>query len=245
VISEEAGQKEVWRSVDTGLEFPRFLSVRYLKDNVYQNNPQTIGVELNAAITVKIREIPKEACVRVTLKSTSVSESFLFEFYLNKNLGCVILREIDFHLKICWSIPCFVESMYVFEWLTILHDVCKFASNDVEAIWSIFWNEHDLYAKQPRLTETWGMIVQRLEFASNKCLEILWPLTRLNKIYTGSVFVGSPWTQTTINNKTMDLSKCYQRKLKSLLRRSETVLIVQSVTFLYIATWFTNISCSW
>ena len=29
----------------------------YLKDNVYENNPQTI-VELKAAITAKIREIP-------------------------------------------------------------------------------------------------------------------------------------------------------------------------------------------
>jgi hypothetical protein len=35
-----------------------------LKDNVYENNPQTIG-ELKAAITAKIREIPKEKCVRV------------------------------------------------------------------------------------------------------------------------------------------------------------------------------------
>jgi len=37
---------------------------RYLKDNVYQNNPQTIG-ELKAAITAKISEIPKEERVRV------------------------------------------------------------------------------------------------------------------------------------------------------------------------------------
>jgi hypothetical protein len=29
---------------------------------VYENNPQTIG-ELKAAITAKIREIPKEKCV--------------------------------------------------------------------------------------------------------------------------------------------------------------------------------------
>ena len=33
-------------------------------DNVYENNPQTIG-ELKAAITAKIKEIPKEECVRV------------------------------------------------------------------------------------------------------------------------------------------------------------------------------------
>ena len=47
-----------------GLESPGFLSVGYLKDNVYQNNPQMIG-ELKVAITAKISEIPKEECVRV------------------------------------------------------------------------------------------------------------------------------------------------------------------------------------
>jgi len=31
--------------------------------------------------------------------------------------------------------------------LTILHDVCKFASNAMEDIWNIFWKEHDFYAK--------------------------------------------------------------------------------------------------
>jgi len=48
----------------TGLKPPRFLSVGYLKDNVYQNNPQTIG-EVKAASAAKIREIPTEECVRV------------------------------------------------------------------------------------------------------------------------------------------------------------------------------------
>ena len=32
--------------------------------------------------------------------------------YLNKDWGCVILREIDFLLKICWSIP----SLHKFKW---------------------------------------------------------------------------------------------------------------------------------
>jgi hypothetical protein len=36
---------------------PYFYLWGYLKDNVYENNPQTIG-ELKAAITAKIREIP-------------------------------------------------------------------------------------------------------------------------------------------------------------------------------------------
>ena len=36
----------------------------YLKDNVYENNPQAIG-ELKAAITGKIRQIPKEECARI------------------------------------------------------------------------------------------------------------------------------------------------------------------------------------
>jgi hypothetical protein len=41
-----------------------FYLCGYLKDNVYENNPQTIG-ELKAAITAKIRDFPKEECVRV------------------------------------------------------------------------------------------------------------------------------------------------------------------------------------
>ena len=40
-------------------------------------------------------------------------------FYLNKNWGCVILREIDFLLKICWSIPCLHPSWKVHTWIEI------------------------------------------------------------------------------------------------------------------------------
>ena len=43
---------------------PDFHLWGYLKANVYENNPQTIG-ELKAAITGKIRQIPKEECMRV------------------------------------------------------------------------------------------------------------------------------------------------------------------------------------
>ena len=43
---------------------PYFYLWGYLKVNVYENNPETI-CELKAAITAKIREIPKEECVRV------------------------------------------------------------------------------------------------------------------------------------------------------------------------------------
>jgi len=38
--------------------------VGFLKDNVYQNNPQTIA-ELKAVITANTSEIPKEKYVRV------------------------------------------------------------------------------------------------------------------------------------------------------------------------------------
>ena len=38
-------------------------------------------------------------------------------FYLNKDWGCVILREIDFLLKICWSIPCLHLSWKVHTWI--------------------------------------------------------------------------------------------------------------------------------
>jgi hypothetical protein len=53
-----------WAVHSPDLNPPYFYLWGYLKDNVYENNPQTIG-ELKAAITAKIREIPKEECVRV------------------------------------------------------------------------------------------------------------------------------------------------------------------------------------
>ena len=40
-------------------------------------------------------------------------------FYLNKDWGCVILREIDFLLKICWSIRCLHSSWKVHTWIEI------------------------------------------------------------------------------------------------------------------------------
>ena len=41
------------------------------------------------------------------------TNEYLWAIYLNKVWGCVILREIDFLLKICWSIPCFHPSWKV------------------------------------------------------------------------------------------------------------------------------------
>ena len=46
-----------WAAHSPDLNPPYFYLWGYLKDNVYENNPQTIG-ELKAAITAKIREIP-------------------------------------------------------------------------------------------------------------------------------------------------------------------------------------------
>ena len=46
-----------YRVTQPDLNHPDFYLWGYLKDNVYENNPQTIG-ELKAAITAKIREIP-------------------------------------------------------------------------------------------------------------------------------------------------------------------------------------------
>jgi len=40
-----------------------------------------------------------------------------YRFYLNKDWGCIILREIDFLLKICWSIPCFHRGKYILEYV--------------------------------------------------------------------------------------------------------------------------------
>ena len=39
-----------------------------------------------------------------------------YVLYLNKDWGFVILREIDFLLKICWSIPCLHPSWKVHNW---------------------------------------------------------------------------------------------------------------------------------
>ena len=47
-------------------------------------------------------------------------------FYLNKDWGCVILREIDFLLKICWSIPCLHPSWKVHTWLAIVMATCSY-----------------------------------------------------------------------------------------------------------------------
>jgi hypothetical protein len=51
-----------WAVHSPDLNPPYFYLWGYLKDNVYENNPQIIG-ELKAAITAKIREIPKKECV--------------------------------------------------------------------------------------------------------------------------------------------------------------------------------------
>jgi len=39
------------------------------------------------------------------------------KFYLNKDWECIILHEIDFLLKICWSIPCLHQSWKVHTWI--------------------------------------------------------------------------------------------------------------------------------
>ena len=66
-LMTDRSQPEVWCGVGsafTRLVPPDFNLWGYLKDNVYENNPQTIG-ELKAAITGRIRQIPQEECVRV------------------------------------------------------------------------------------------------------------------------------------------------------------------------------------
>jgi len=56
-------------------------------------------------------------CRSVTSETAkwAVPES-IGRFYLNKDWGCVILREIDFLLKICWPIPCLHPSWRVLTW---------------------------------------------------------------------------------------------------------------------------------
>jgi len=45
-------------------------------------------------------------------------------FWHYKDWGCVILREIDFLLKICWSIPCLHPSWKVHTWISNLGVTC-------------------------------------------------------------------------------------------------------------------------
>ena len=53
-----------WSPHSTDLNPPDFYLWRFLKDHVYQNNPQTIS-ELKVAITQQIHGITREECVRV------------------------------------------------------------------------------------------------------------------------------------------------------------------------------------
>ena len=53
-----------WAAHSPDLNPPDFYLRGYLKDNVYENNPQTIP-ELKRAITTKIRAIAVDECVRV------------------------------------------------------------------------------------------------------------------------------------------------------------------------------------
>ena len=62
LISRKCNVK--WAPHSPDLNPPDFYLWGYLKDHVYQNNPQTIG-ELKAAIAAKIMEILREECMRV------------------------------------------------------------------------------------------------------------------------------------------------------------------------------------
>lgn len=53
-----------WAPHSPDLNLPDFYLWGFLKDNVYQGNPQTIE-ELKTAITAKIRAIPKEECIKM------------------------------------------------------------------------------------------------------------------------------------------------------------------------------------
>ena len=53
-----------WAPHSPDLNPPDFYLWGYFKDNVYENNPQTIP-ELERAITVRIRRISVEECIRV------------------------------------------------------------------------------------------------------------------------------------------------------------------------------------
>jgi len=56
-----------------------------------------------------------QRCFCVHLRNQSTA---LCAVYLNQYRGCVIIREIDFLLKICWSIPCLHPSWRVLTWMS-------------------------------------------------------------------------------------------------------------------------------
>ena len=74
--------------------------------------------------------------------------------------------------------------------LTILHDDCKFASNAVEAVWSILRKEHDFYVKGRQRLKLWGTIVHWLKFKTCKVLEVYWMFAGSHEIFMSSVLVG-------------------------------------------------------
>jgi len=81
-----------------------------------------------------------------------ISERVHFRCYLNKDWGCVILREIDFLLKICWSIPCLHQSWKVHhffmsaQWLPASHKA------DVKE-----YTEENCYASRKSFSSRWGI----------------------------------------------------------------------------------------
>ena len=48
-----------------------------------------------------------------------VGNRFHIKLRILKDWGCVILREIDFLLRVCWSIPCLHPSWKVHTWIEI------------------------------------------------------------------------------------------------------------------------------
>ena len=73
-----------WAAHSPDLNPPYIYLWGYLKDNVYENNPQIIG-ELKAAITGKIRQIPKEEFC-ATCASVPSTPRITFGAHFGKNI---------------------------------------------------------------------------------------------------------------------------------------------------------------
>jgi len=56
---------------------------------------------------------------------------------LNKDWGCVIIHEIDFLLKICWSIPCLHPSRKVHSWIEICASLNHRKKTKADGSWLI------------------------------------------------------------------------------------------------------------
>ena len=97
--------------------------------------------------------------------------------------GCVILREIDFLLKICWSIPCLHPSWKAHTWTAIF--TCQFKTNVItlrtryQRAWQLA-SVRRTPAKHRFISEILGRLANQVCLCQNaktpsQCCSFIWP----------------------------------------------------------------------